>query len=83
MIMTLENLLEECEKLDLETLNIFAEILNNRARDKRRGQMAVNCKRAVKEWRYIVKITERKLTYNNGTEIQNEQRRYFKNIARL
>jgi len=47
--MTLENLLEECEKLDFETFNMFAEILNNRARDKRRRQMALNCKRAVKD----------------------------------
>ncbi len=36
--MTLANILDECEKLKLDELNMLLEILSNRAREKRRRQ---------------------------------------------
>lgn len=49
--MTFANILDECEKLKLEELNMLLEILNNRAREKRRRQIARNCDRAMKNYK--------------------------------
>jgi hypothetical protein len=49
--MTFADILVECEKLKLDDLNTLLEILNNRAREKRRRQMARNCDRAMKNYK--------------------------------
>lgn len=47
--MTFETLVDESRKLKLDALEEFIELLKNTAREKRRRQMALNCKRAVKD----------------------------------